>query len=188
MTHLYARDMTHSYAWHDSIICLSIFILKSCCCSQDVSTPVPVRSQILSCWTSKCLSQTATNYRALLRKMTVKIRHPMTLRHPVPVHSRILSCWRSRCFSLWSSLRRSPGYFAVDFWKLRVPSMDSEESAGDFPGRFSTGEPQCTHTHKHLHAYIYIYILEKKKIGIHTLTWIHQKMNTYIPAWNIQKT
>ena len=129
----------------------------------------------------------ATNYTALLRKMTVKIRHPMTLRNPVPVRSRTLSCWRSRCSSLWSSLRRSLGYFAVDFWKLRVPSMDSEESAGDFPSRFFDGEPQRTHTYKHIHAYIYIHTKEGK-IDIHTLTWIHQKMNTFIPAWNIQKT
>jgi len=40
--------------------------------------------QIIGCLKLQVIfRQRATDYRALLRKMTMKIRHPMTLRHPV---------------------------------------------------------------------------------------------------------
>ena len=95
-------DMTHSYAWHDLFICVTCLNymwdtthsymhvthmsagFMSHIHKRHVTHPNTGWRRLIGCLQLQVIfRKRATNYRNLLRKWPMKIRHLMTLRHPV---------------------------------------------------------------------------------------------------------
>jgi len=80
-------DMTHSYIWRDSCVCVTWLIFTSEQAYDLAWTPSKTGTgwqRLIRCLNLEVIfRKRATNYRALLRKMTNEARHPMTLCHPV---------------------------------------------------------------------------------------------------------
>jgi len=75
-------------------ICSWLYKEKRKRTNQDVTIEHTGWRRLIGCLKLQTIfRKRATNYRALLRKMTCKIRHLMTLRHPVTLHYAT-SLWR----------------------------------------------------------------------------------------------
>jgi len=90
-THTHTHTYTHVYEQIPLCTCREYNISMCVCmvCVHGVSymSATGWRS-VIRCLKSQIIFRNrATNYRALLRKMTCDLRHPMTLRHPVYIVS-----------------------------------------------------------------------------------------------------